>query len=64
VRTSGEHKVVVNGDAVGAVKVDGGSGDLNLDSRLGHKVPVVKAGDIVQVHNPKGEVILSGVFGQ
>ena len=37
-----------------------GMGDLNRDSRLGHIVPIMVAGDTVEVWNAEGELILSG----
>jgi hypothetical protein len=70
VSTNGGHEVRVtrNGTPVAdseglAVSVDAlGFGDLNLDSRDGNTVPVVAAGDLVEVLNPSGQVILSGTL--
>lgn len=39
-----------------------GQADLNLDSRLGHRVPIMQRGDIVRVLAPNGVVLLAGGF--
>ncbi|MFN0158086.1 MAG: hypothetical protein ACKVRP_08470 [Bacteroidota bacterium] len=62
VSSKGKHAVNVNGKTIGYVNVTAGFGDLNLDSRFGHKVPVLKSGDIVEVLNPDGVLILSGTM--
>jgi hypothetical protein len=62
VTTSGNHEVRVNGAVIGSVNVVAGFGDLNLDSRDGDTVPTMNAGDLVQVRNPSGRVILRGRF--
>lgn len=61
VSTGGKHMVTVNGLEVGNIIVTNGFGDLNLDSRLGHKVPLLTIGDKVEVYNPAGERILTGI---
>ncbi|MEZ4699129.1 MAG: hypothetical protein R2834_02265 [Rhodothermales bacterium] len=45
-----------------AIRVAGGRGDLNLDSRDGDAVPRLRAGDTIQVFSPDGTEILSGSF--
>jgi len=60
VRTSGAHEVRINGKRIGDVRVANGIGDLNLDSRNGHRVPEMRPGDLVEVFNPKGTLILNG----
>ncbi len=37
-------------------------GDLDLDSRLGHAIPVMSVGDTVEVLNEEGELILMGTL--
>lgn len=60
VRTSGAHEVRINGKRAGDVRVAGGIGDLNLDTRSGHRVPEMRSGDLVEVFNPAGLLILKG----
>ncbi|MEK9135861.1 MAG: hypothetical protein AAB393_01955 [Bacteroidota bacterium] len=60
VRTNGAHEVKVNGSRVGFVVVNLGLGDLNLDSKLGHRVPAMQSGDVVDVFNTAGTLILTG----
>lgn len=60
VSSKGKHTVDVNGKTVGYVTITGGFGDLNLDSRLGHTVPALKSGDLVDVTDSDGVLILSG----
>jgi hypothetical protein len=67
VATTGDHEVRVtrNGTPVATmtVAVDAlGFGDLNLDSRDGDTVEVLAEGDLVEVLNPTGEVILTGTL--
>lgn len=63
VRTATAVQVRVNNVVVGQVAIAFGGADLNLDSQLGHVVPILRAGDIVTVYNmTTGEVILGGVL--
>ena len=63
VSTSGLHEVRVNGVPVFSVDVNAlGEGDLDLDNRDGDTVIVAAIGDLVEVLNPDGAVILTGVL--
>lgn len=64
VSTSGLHEVLVNGLSVDMfVEVDAlGFGDLNLDSRDDDTVIDMAEGDLIEVANPDGDVILSGTL--
>ena len=41
-----------------------GTVDLNLDSRLGHGVPVMRAGERVEVWDSEAELVLVGTLKQ
>jgi hypothetical protein len=60
VTTSGAHEIRVNRRTLGFVTVTQGFGDLNLDSRRGDKVPLMRSGDLIEVFNPDKVLILSG----
>lgn len=60
--TSGQHAVKVNGVAVTTVSVSDGKGEIELDSRHGHIIPTMQAGDRVAVFSPEGVVIAEGVL--
>jgi outer membrane biogenesis lipoprotein LolB len=60
--TSGQHVVKVNGAAVTTVSVNGGKGEIELDSRHGDIIPTMQAGDRVAVFSPEGDVIAEGVL--
>ena len=54
-------RVVAAGNDMGTLPIVAGFADLNLDSRDGDTVPVLSVGDLVQVFNTNGNVlILSG----
>jgi len=64
VSTRGNHEIKINGTSVDLfVMVNLGVGDLNLDSRDGDTVPELKSGDVVQVFNLDGTLILRGMLG-
>ena len=50
------HSTLIAPDPLGGT----GAGDLNLDSRLGDNVAVMRAEDTVEVRNSEGELILAG----
>ncbi|MDZ4701684.1 MAG: hypothetical protein SH809_18375 [Rhodothermales bacterium] len=57
--------VVVRAGAVvyqGSLRIDAGSGNLNMDSRDGDTVPSLTSGDRVRVEDPAGAVALSGLL--
>ena len=58
-------EVVVAGMSLGTVAIDAlGGADLNLDSRDGDTVPVLQDGDLVEVFDTNGNIlILSGTLG-
>lgn len=60
VSTTGKHLVRVNGGLVGSIEVKSGIGDLNLEGGAGRGIPVMVAGDKVEVFNPAGVLILTG----
>jgi hypothetical protein len=60
VPTSGAHKIRVNGNGVGDVKVAYGKGTFEISSETGHTVPTMKSGDVVEVLDPSGQLILRG----
>ncbi len=63
VESAGEIRVVAGGNDMGTIAIVDGFADLNLDSRDGDKVPVLEAGDLVEVFNTNGNVlILSGTL--
>lgn len=66
VSTIGAHEILVNGASVGmSVEVDVlGFGDLNLDSRDGDTVIDMAIGDLIEVLNPDGDVILTGTLAE
>ncbi len=59
-----EVEVFVNGASIGTVAIDAvGGADINLDSRDGDSVPILKAGDLVEVRaTSDGALILSGTL--
>ncbi len=58
-----EVEVFVDGASIGTVAIDAAGGaDINLDSRDGDDVPVLEAGDLVEVRTSGGTVILSGML--
>ena len=61
VASADEIRVVAGGNDMGTLAIVGGFADLNLDSRDGDTVPVLSLGDLVEVFNTNGNVlILSG----
>ncbi len=61
---SEEVEVFVNGASIGTVAIDAAGGaDINLDSRDGDSVPILKAGHLVEVRaTSDGALILSGML--
>lgn len=59
---SGAYGVKVNGVSVATVTVSSGRGEVELDSRRGDTVPVMHVGDMVEVLNPAGDVVVRGVL--
>ena len=59
-----EVEVFVNGASIGTVAIDAAGGaDINLDSRDGDTVPILEAGDLVEVRaTSDGALILSGML--
>ncbi len=54
-------RVVAGGNDMGTLPIVAGFADLNLDSRDGDTVPVLSVGDLIEVFNTNGNVlILSG----
>ena len=63
VSSIGELDVRANGSSVGSITVDeNGDGQLELDTRNGDTVPDLEAGDVVEVFNAVGDLILSGTL--
>jgi hypothetical protein len=55
--------VLVNGDPVGVMDLNGGQGELRLETENGDDVPVINTGDIVDIINADdGTLLLEGVF--
>ncbi len=59
---NGKHRILVDGNEVGLLYVKDGIGDLNLDTALGHSIPAMKRGQLVEVFNPSNELVLKGTL--
>ncbi len=59
-----EVEVFANGASIGMVAIDAAGGaDINLDSRDGDSVPILEAGDLIEVRaSSDGALILSGTL--
>jgi hypothetical protein len=62
VLTSGSHKVRLNGNGIGDVKIFQYRGELEIDTEAGHTVPTMKKNDVIEVLDPSGRLILKGVM--
>ena len=55
--------VQINGRPFGRIAVVGGRAEVELDSRRGHAVPVLRPGDLVTVHDGgRGTLLLRGAL--